>query len=58
MVSELTIYTLPSMPKCLKFNGTKLYQWEKFVKLTLLGRGLSEHLIDDSIGMNDPNYRI
>ncbi|CAA6664464.1 unnamed protein product [Spirodela intermedia] len=52
------MYMLPSMIECLKFNGTKLYQWEKFVKLTLLGRGLLEHLIDDSIGMNDPNYRI
>ncbi|CAA6661456.1 unnamed protein product [Spirodela intermedia] len=48
MVSEL----------CLKFNGTNLYQWEKFVELTLLGRGLSEHLINDPIGMNDSNYKL
>ncbi|CAA6675417.1 unnamed protein product [Spirodela intermedia] len=41
------MYALPGMPERLKFNVTNLYQWEKFVELTLFGRGLSEHLIDD-----------
>ncbi|CAA7397817.1 unnamed protein product [Spirodela intermedia] len=52
------MYALLSIPECLKFNGTNLYQWEKFVELTLLGRGLSEHLINDPIGMNDSNYKL
>ncbi|CAA6671190.1 unnamed protein product [Spirodela intermedia] len=55
---DKTMYVLPGMSERLKFNGINLYQWKKFVELTLLGRGLPEHLIDDPVGMNDPNYRI
>ncbi|CAA7408298.1 unnamed protein product [Spirodela intermedia] len=44
---DKTMYVLPGMSERLKFNGINLYQWKKFVELTLLGRGLPEHLIDD-----------
>ncbi|CAA7409685.1 unnamed protein product [Spirodela intermedia] len=54
---EKTMYELLGIPKCLRLNGTNLYQGGKFVELTLLGRGLSEHLTNDSIEMNDLNYK-
>ncbi|CAA7404645.1 unnamed protein product [Spirodela intermedia] len=57
MVSERLYLTLPNIPEKVRFNGINLHQWEQFVDLMLLGRGLTDHLIEESFKKSDPKYR-
>ena len=50
------LVNLPT-PEALKFNGKNFHARSRFVKTTIVGYSLGDHLQEENLGMQSPRFK-